>query len=259
MDPVLISADVNVWVMYREKMICCIIRLFTLTSCVSEFTTSKHLQVESKGSCSRWVSSSLSVSSTGSFLVEVTQTSYEAEENNNVTLGWRFSPRTDGSLNSINIFCEKLTHVRTFVLLHLFDGVEVPKSQDERFAGRVQWDKDALREGLVRLQVSRLRTDDSGVYLCDVLTGDGAASRRCNLNVTARDQTQPETPRSGGGDPSQTESPSQPESPGWTVLYCLLGLTGPGTLLGVFGGFYYCRGGKPDSTKTPYEVVQMSI
>uniref|UniRef100_A0A8C2XCF3 Immunoglobulin V-set domain-containing protein n=1 Tax=Cyclopterus lumpus TaxID=8103 RepID=A0A8C2XCF3_CYCLU len=143
--------------------------------------------VESKGSCSRWVSSSLSVSSTGSFLVEVTQTSYEAEENNNVTLGWRFSPRTDGSLNSINIFCEKLTHVRTFVLLHLFDGVEVPKSQDERFAGRVQWDKDALREGLVRLQVSRLRTDDSGVYLCDVLTGDGAASRRCNLNVTDQD------------------------------------------------------------------------
>uniref|UniRef100_A0A8C2ZYB4 Ig-like domain-containing protein n=1 Tax=Cyclopterus lumpus TaxID=8103 RepID=A0A8C2ZYB4_CYCLU len=100
-----------------------------------EFTTSKHLQVESKGSCSRWVSSLLCLLSSS-------------------------------------------------VLFHVHKGVEVPKSQDERFAGRVQWDKDALREGLVRLQVSRLRTDDSGVYLCSVNAGDGSASEECHLNVT---------------------------------------------------------------------------
>ncbi|KAI3375623.1 hypothetical protein L3Q82_003938 [Scortum barcoo] len=48
----------------------------------------------------------------------------------------------------------------------LHEGVEVPESQDEHFAGRVQFDKDVLREGRIRLHVSRLRTDDSGLYHC---------------------------------------------------------------------------------------------
>ncbi|XP_068564184.1 uncharacterized protein [Cebidichthys violaceus] len=156
-------------------MICWILLLFILTSC----------------DCAPLV-------------VTVTQSSYQAEENHNITLEWTFTTRTDGSLKSINTICEMLTDVRAFILFHLHEGVEASESQDERFAGRVQFDKDVLREGRLRLHMSRLRTDDS-----------------------ERDRPKPETPdkSSGGRDPSPTGSPSQPESRGRIGLYCVLGLT----------------------------------
>ncbi|XP_054482747.1 uncharacterized protein LOC129114887 [Anoplopoma fimbria] len=188
----------------REKMICSILLLITLTSCVS-----------------------------GSFVVDVRQSSYQAEENHDITLEWTFSPRTDGSTNSLFILCEMLTDLRPFALFHLHQGVEVPESQDERFSGRVQFDKDVLREGRLRLHMSRLRTDDSGLYLCDMKTGVGVGSRECHLTVTAaRDRPKPETPNttSGGRDASPTGSPSEPVSRGWIVYYCVLGVF-VGTLL----------------------------
>ncbi|KAM6895044.1 uncharacterized protein PEZ65_022590 isoform 2-T2 [Lycodopsis pacificus] len=181
-------------------MICSILLLITLTSCVS-----------------------------GPLVVNVTQRSYQAEENHNVTLEWTFKTTTDGSFKAINIICEMFTDLTSFILFHLHEGVEVSESQHERFAGRVQFDKDVLREGRLRLHMSRLRTDDSGVYLCDVLTGDGEGSRKCHLNVTA-ERVRPKPER----DPSTTGSPSQAESPGWIVLYCVVGLiVVVGTLLGV--------------------------
>ncbi|KAK9525050.1 hypothetical protein VZT92_017394 [Zoarces viviparus] len=162
---------------YREKMICSILLLITLTSCVSA----------------------------GPLVVDVTQRSYQAEENHNVTLEWTFKTTTDGSLKSINIFCEMFTDLRPFTLFYLDEGVEVSKSQHERFAGRVQFDKDVLREGRLRLHMSRLRTNDSGDYQCGVSTGDGWNSRKCHLNVTA-ERVRPKPER----DPSPTGSPSQP-------------------------------------------------
>ncbi|XP_023265997.1 zinc finger protein 638-like [Seriola lalandi dorsalis] len=65
------------------------------------------------------------------------------------------------------------------------------QSQDEQFSGRVQCDKDVLREGRIRLHVSRLRTEDSGLYLCQVLTSDGRSFNKCRLNVSANDGDQP--------------------------------------------------------------------
>ncbi|KAK9524991.1 hypothetical protein VZT92_017344 [Zoarces viviparus] len=189
-------------------MTCCILLLFIMTSCVG-----------------------------ASLVVNVTQSSYQAEENHNVTLEWTFTTRTDGSLNSLNIFCEILTDVRPFVLFDLREGVEVPESQHERFAGRVQFDKDVLREGRLRLHMSRLRTDDSGLYQCDVITGDDERSKKCHLNVTAeRDRPKPETPNttSGGRDASTTGSPSQAVNPGLIVLYCVLGLIAAVTLVQVY-------------------------
>ncbi|XP_028419718.1 uncharacterized protein LOC114545553 isoform X1 [Perca flavescens] len=168
-----------------EKMICSILLLIILTSCVS-----------------------------GTLVVNVTQTSYQAEENQHITLEWTFTTNPHTSSNSLSIFCELLTDLRPSVLFHLHEGVEVPESQDEQFAGRVQWDKDVLREGRLRLHVSRLRTSDSGLYLCDVLTSYESNSGKCWLNVTAaRDRPEPETPN--------TTSPPQPESRDM-FLFCYL-------------------------------------
>ncbi|XP_032439703.1 immunoglobulin superfamily member 3-like isoform X2 [Xiphophorus hellerii] len=118
------------------------------------------------------------------FVVNVTQSSYQAEENHSITLEWTFISRPDSSLSSMFILCEFLDPPRGLVLYQVHEGVEIPDSQDKQFSGRVQIDKDVLREGRIRLHVSRLRTEDSGLYLCDVKTEDGFNSGRCRLNVT---------------------------------------------------------------------------
>ncbi|KAF3837456.1 hypothetical protein F7725_004920 [Dissostichus mawsoni] len=115
---------------------------------------------------------------TGTFVVNVTQTSYQAEENQNITLEWTFSTRTDTSLRSISTHCFLHTNDRTSVLFNLNEGVESTESQDPQFTGRVQWDKDVLTEGRLTLHVSRLRTKDSGSYECEIhVTPDGTNSR----------------------------------------------------------------------------------
>ncbi|XP_033988885.1 uncharacterized protein LOC117484570 [Trematomus bernacchii] len=128
----------------------------------------------------------------GTFVVNVTQTSYQAEENQNITLEWTFSTRTDTSLHYLFIVCQLFTYKRTYVLFHLHGGIETPDSQDPEFAGRVQWNKDVLTEGRLTLHVSRLRTSDSGFYRCDILVHDGSNSSRCWLNVTAAKDLKPQ-------------------------------------------------------------------
>ncbi|KAM9335765.1 uncharacterized protein ABDE67_020771 [Symphorus nematophorus] len=163
----------------------------------------------------------------GTFVVNVTQTSYQAEENHNITLEWTFTTKTDSSLNSLQILCEIINPLKC--LYHLHEGVEVSESQDEQFAGRVQCDKDVLREGRLRLHMSRLRTEDSGLYVCGVKTNYGANSGRCHLNVTAAaDESKPQRP---------TVSP-QPESQGRISLYAGLGLTAAAALLALCAGLF---------------------
>ncbi|XP_074479065.1 uncharacterized protein LOC141760296 [Sebastes fasciatus] len=181
------------------KMICSILLLLSLTSCVS-----------------------------GAFVVNVTQTSYQAEENHNITLEWMFTTRTSSSSNSLFIYCEMLAKHKASCLFDLHEGVELPESLDEQFTGRVRWDKDVLRDGRIRLHMSRLRIDDSGRYMCDVQTDDGRSSEMCHLKVTAAaDEPKPPRPtrRPQPERPimrPQPERPTmrpQPECWGWILLY----------------------------------------
>ncbi|KAL3051031.1 hypothetical protein OYC64_001327 [Pagothenia borchgrevinki] len=138
----------------------------------------------------------------GTFVVNVTQTFYQAEENQNITLEWTFSTRTDTNFSSINTICHLFNKKRISVLFELREGVETRVSQDPEFTVRLKWDKDLLTEGRLTFHVSRLRTNDSGFYVCDIHTSDGSNSRNCWLNVTAAEELQPQRP---------PESP-QPES-----------------------------------------------
>ncbi|CAI5660413.1 unnamed protein product [Oreochromis niloticus] len=120
----------------------------------------------------------------GSFVVNVTQASCQAEENHNITLEWTFTVETGRSPTYLNIYCELIT-------------------------GRVQSDKDALREGRIRLQLCRLRTEDSGRYKCEVNTDYGFSSASCRLNVTAAaDQ--------------RSTSPPQEERKDWKIIIIVL-------------------------------------
>ncbi|XP_025757264.1 uncharacterized protein LOC106097212 [Oreochromis niloticus] len=118
----------------------------------------------------------------GSFVVDVTQSSYQAEENHNITLEWTFTTKPDTPISALRILCSLNTDRNPSTLYHLHDGVKF--SEDEEFSGRVQSDKDALREGRIRLQLSRLRTEDSGLYLCEVDTGYGRGYNSCRVTVS---------------------------------------------------------------------------
>lgn len=48
------------------------------------------------------------------------------------------------------------------------NGDDIPKSQHHQFAGRVQFDREAPREGQIRLNLSRVTVEDSGNYRCDL-------------------------------------------------------------------------------------------
>ncbi|XP_071375174.1 programmed cell death 1 ligand 1-like isoform X2 [Centroberyx affinis] len=120
----------------------------------------------------------------GTFIVNVKQISYQAEENGNVTMEWIFPPKPDMSLSSLGIYCAlRLSFPKT--LYHRLRSIEHQLPQDEYFAGRVRCDEDVLREGHILLHLSRLRTDDSGTYFCKVATGYDGGNNECLLTVTA--------------------------------------------------------------------------
>ncbi|XP_034532855.1 uncharacterized protein LOC117807624 [Notolabrus celidotus] len=148
----------------------------------------------------------------GTLVVNVAHTSYQAEEDQDVTLEWTFTPKPDSSTQRLYLHCDMFNDQKDPTLFHLHDGVEVSESQDEEFSGRVQFDKDVLREGRIRLHVSSLRTEDSGRYTCEVLTNSGSSLARCYLNVTAavhetEDQRPTERPKPGDQRPTERPEP----------------------------------------------------
>ncbi|CAI5681909.1 hypothetical protein ACER0C_001636 [Sarotherodon galilaeus] len=134
----------------------------------------------------------------GSFVVDVTQSSYQAEENHNITLEWTFTTKPDTSISALRILCYMKTDHKDSTLYFLNDGVEFSENQDRKFSGRVQSDKDALREGRIRLQLSRLRTEDSGLYLCEVETGYGRGYNSCRVTVSESKSGKTETTQQPG-------------------------------------------------------------
>ncbi|XP_034532858.1 uncharacterized protein LOC117807625 isoform X2 [Notolabrus celidotus] len=133
----------------------------------------------------------------GTLVVNVAHTSYQAEENQDVTLEWTFTPKPDNLTQHLYVLCDMYNDHNHSVLFEFKEGVEVSESQDEEFSGRVQCDKDVLREGRIRLHVSSLRTVDSGWYRCEVLTNSGSSWARCNLTVTAVHEPEDQRPTEG--------------------------------------------------------------
>ncbi|KAM9717156.1 uncharacterized protein ACNS7B_020910 isoform 6-T13 [Menidia menidia] len=118
------------------------------------------------------------------FGVNVTQRHYQAEETHSITLEWTFTTHPHRPWTFLMAYCELRTEHNSSLLTEFrHDGDELEEFVGEQFSGRVQMDRDALREGRIRLHVSRLRTEDSGWYLCEVETDQGFGSESCRLNV----------------------------------------------------------------------------
>ncbi|CAJ1085771.1 uncharacterized protein LOC117807628 [Xyrichtys novacula] len=124
----------------------------------------------------------LSVCVSGTFEVKVAHRLYQAAEDQDLTLEWTFTIKPDSSLQTLNIFCTMINDRKESVLLEVHKGVEVPEKEGD-FVGRVQCYKEVLKNGRIRLHVSSLRAEDSGVYQCEVETEYGSSLDRCHVKV----------------------------------------------------------------------------
>ncbi|XP_067381500.1 uncharacterized protein [Channa argus] len=108
-------------------------------------------------------------------------TIYQPEENDNFTLHWDTKTRTDLSQASLDLFLQSKT---LRVLYRMINGVEVPDSQHQQFAGRVQLERDALRVGQIRLHLSTVTAEDSGNYWCELAANYDTNKRRWGLTAS---------------------------------------------------------------------------
>ncbi|XP_039874848.1 uncharacterized protein LOC120725860 isoform X2 [Simochromis diagramma] len=106
---------------------------------------------------------------------------YQAEENSDITVEWTFTTKVSITISSLKIHCLQLPELKVFFNM----DTSSDEPQHEQFAGRVQCDKDALTTGRVRLQLSRVRSNDSGRYLCRMATQFGKKVKEFRLNITA--------------------------------------------------------------------------
>ncbi|XP_043954874.1 uncharacterized protein LOC122821070 isoform X2 [Gambusia affinis] len=111
-------------------------------------------------------------------------TVYRAKENQDVTIDWSIPRKTNWTL--LNMIC--LSDLDKIV----FDIVRGSQSlADEQFAERVHLDKDSPQEAKIRLRLSRVQTEDSGIYTCHLKDFDDVTEKwrlqmkeRFILNVT---------------------------------------------------------------------------
>lgn len=88
---------------------------------------------------------------------------HQVEEDENITI-WLDSPnKMDLSFIYINCLF-KSTPIK--LLFEMIRGVENNKSQDQQFSGRVHCDREALKEGRIRIHIFGLKPEDSGDYEC---------------------------------------------------------------------------------------------
>ncbi|KAF3698024.1 hypothetical protein EXN66_Car013705 [Channa argus] len=107
---------------------------------------------------------------------------HETEGSDNTfTIKWDGDLTTDLSLANLVCFYESEP---VKVLYHMADGVEYPDSQHEQFAGRAHLDRDALREGRVRLHLSRVTAEDYGGYSCELTANFDKNTQRWGLEAT---------------------------------------------------------------------------
>ncbi|XP_072232992.1 uncharacterized protein [Leuresthes tenuis] len=175
---------------------------------------------------------SLASSVCGNFAA--TPTVYEAEEDETLTISWDSQNQTDLSLT--NMVCFSLLNPQR-VLYEMIDGIEILKSRHQQFIGRVQCDRVPLREGRVRLHLSRLRAEDSGSYQCELEANYDVILRRWELvasvkfilNVTSNGKS---------SEPLNTSKPEPADTEGstvWQKRFVAAAVLGVAVFLGFVG------------------------
>ncbi|XP_076613405.1 butyrophilin subfamily 2 member A2-like isoform X2 [Chaetodon auriga] len=122
------------------------------------------------------------------FTVEAERTRYESEFGGDVVMGCRFQPKPSNPDDHLKVRWHWITSTlfREFREVYRMDnGVEQLATQSPDYQGRARLLTEELEEGWAKLQISRLRINDSGTYQCMVQTGEGADYKTITLSVKA--------------------------------------------------------------------------
>ncbi|XP_070845129.1 programmed cell death 1 ligand 2 [Chaetodon trifascialis] len=119
------------------------------------------------------------------FTVETERTSYESEFGGDVVMGCRFQPKLSSSDDPLKVTWHWITSTSFREVSRMDNGVEQLATQSPDYQGRARLLAEELEEGWAKLQISRLRINDSGTYQCMVQTGEGADYKTITLSVKA--------------------------------------------------------------------------
>ncbi len=84
------------------------------------------------------------------------------------------------TLKDIEEVSWKKTDEDILVLLYQ-DQVDVPDSSDERYRDRVEFFRDEIPKGNFSLRLKSVRSEDKGVYMCEVFAGGLSANTTVEL------------------------------------------------------------------------------
>ncbi|XP_051907656.1 programmed cell death 1 ligand 1-like isoform X2 [Hippocampus zosterae] len=113
------------------------------------------------------------------------QASYRGQLGGDVLMGCRFHPLSPYPYDNLTMAWYWISGDRFREVYRLDHGQEQMSFQHPDFRGRARVLMDGIKDGWARLQVSRLRINDTGTYQCLVRTRNGADFKHINLSVTA--------------------------------------------------------------------------
>uniref|UniRef100_A0A3Q1E9Z9 Uncharacterized LOC110958732 n=1 Tax=Acanthochromis polyacanthus TaxID=80966 RepID=A0A3Q1E9Z9_9TELE len=113
------------------------------------------------------------------FTVQAEQTVYQSKYGEKVVMGCRFSPQPANPKSDLKVTWHQITPSSFQEVIRLDNG-EISASQI--YQGRVRL---LTEDGWAKLEMSRLRINDSGTYQCLVQTSDGDDYKSISLSVVA--------------------------------------------------------------------------
>ncbi|XP_054468529.1 programmed cell death 1 ligand 1-like [Anoplopoma fimbria] len=119
------------------------------------------------------------------FTVEAERTMYESNYGEDVVMGCRFQPKLSNLNADLKVTWHWISSTSFREVYRMDNWKEHLASRDPDYRGRVKLLTEELHEGRAKLQVSRLRINDSGTYQCLVQTAEGVDYKMITLSVVA--------------------------------------------------------------------------
>ncbi|XP_074474800.1 uncharacterized protein LOC141757843 [Sebastes fasciatus] len=119
------------------------------------------------------------------FTVEAEQTAYQSKFGGDVVMGCRFQPKLPNIHADLKVTWQWIGSTSTREVYHMDNRKERLASRDPDYQGRVELLDAELEQGWAKLQISRLRINDSGTYQCLVQTAEGSDYKTISLSVVA--------------------------------------------------------------------------
>ncbi|XP_070706688.1 programmed cell death 1 ligand 1 isoform X2 [Pempheris klunzingeri] len=117
------------------------------------------------------------------FTVQAERAAYDAQFGGEVVMGCRFQPKPLDPQDGLKVAWHRLAGPSAQEVYWMDNGKHRSASPD--YQGRVKLLSEELKDGWAKLQVSRLRINDSGTYQCLVQTEKGADYKTITLSVAA--------------------------------------------------------------------------